>query len=83
MVSLKTGLIYLIVYSYSLYYCIKFVFVTFLLFLTKAKSGFWKVKKRPFPPQCLLDKDLGEHKIAKVNVSLLYTLHTNNFLINF
>lgn len=66
--AIKTAFIYLIAYSFCAYYCVKFTFLICLAFLTKAKSKFWKLKKRPYPPQCLLDKDLGNHKTAKVNV---------------
>lgn len=63
-----------IVYGLCLYYNTKVLLGLLLLFVTKFHTKFWRVKERPVPPNCLLDKEYGEHKYATVNVSLI-----NNF----
>lgn len=64
MVCLKSILTYAIVYSYTLWYCLKFSFLIFVLFVTKSSTKFWKVKRRSTPPACMTDPTLSRHQTA-------------------
>lgn len=62
----------IVVYGLCLYYNTKVLLGLLLLFITKFDTKFWRVKERPVPPKCLLDKEYGEHKYLTVNVSFLF-----------
>lgn len=62
----------IIVYGLCLYYNTKVLLGLLLLCITQFNNKFWKVKDRSVPPSCLLDKEYGEHKYIKVNVSLRF-----------
>lgn len=64
-------------YSLIIYYNVKFLFGIGILFLIKNKSEFWTPKPRPEPPKCLTDKQLGEHKFVRVNVSIFSDSNEN------
>lgn len=68
----------IIVYGLCLYYNTKVLLGLLLLFITKSETKFWRVKERPVPPKCLLDKEYGEHKYLTVNVSFFLSSDFTN-----